>query len=107
MLSPLVIKLKPNCLLCGKHINVANNHVHKSKSNRLRYYIENLINLCSGCHFKLHQNESKWASEIVRIKGMEWYENLRKVEQEYIKVDRNYYLSAIENLGIMDKEKTY
>ena len=103
LLTPLTIKLKPKCLLCGGPTQVAHHHVHKSKSNRLRYHLENLINLCSGCHFKLHQNESKWASEIVRIKGMEWYENLRKIEQEYVKVDRFFYLKAIEYLNEVSK----
>ena len=96
LLSPTIIKLFPVCLLCGGNTQVAHHHFHKSKSNRLRYEIENLINLCASCHFKLHQNESKWASEIVRIKGLSWYEKLRVMEQGYVKVDRYFYEEAID-----------
>lgn len=76
LLTPIVKKLHPKCLLCRKPTQVAHHHVHKSKSLALRYDLDNLINLCNSCHFALHQNESYYASKIVKIKGMEWFEEL-------------------------------
>lgn len=78
LLSPIIIKLHPKCLLCGGQTQVAHHHVHKSKSLALRYDLDNLINLCHSCHFKLHFNESYWASKIVEIKGMDWFQDLDK-----------------------------
>lgn len=99
LLTPLVIKLFPKCLLCGRDTEVAHHHVHKSKSNALRYKLINLINLCSSCHFKLHQNESFWASKIVEIKGLEWFRTLEKMKNETVKVDKFFYEEAIRNLN--------
>lgn len=82
LLSPIVKKLSPKCLLCGGQTQVAHHHVHKSKSLRLRYHLPNLINLCNGCHLKLHYNESYWASKIVEIKGMEWFKELDRLKEE-------------------------
>jgi len=78
LLSPILVKFKPVCLLCGGRTQVAHHHVHKSKSLALRYDFENLINLCNGCHFKLHHNESYWASRVLQIKGMKWFVGLEK-----------------------------
>ena len=99
LLTPLIKQLFPKCLLCGKDTQVAHHHVHKAASNRLRYEISNLINLCKGCHFKLHQNESYWASRIVEIKGLEWFQKLEKIGTEYVKVDRFWYASNYERLS--------
>lgn len=85
LLSPILIKLKPKCLLCGNPTQVFHHHVHKSKSLILRYDFENGINLCYSCHFKLHYNESYWASKIVEIKGLEWFKKLDQKKNEIIK----------------------
>jgi len=99
MLTPLVMKLHPNCLLCGNPTQVAHHHVHKSKSTRLRYELDNLIPLCASCHFKLHQNESYWASIVVEKKGIEWFKRLDKLGQEIVKSDVHFYLRAQEELS--------
>lgn len=98
LLSPVLRKLKPDCLLCGAPTQVAHHHVHKSKSNRLRYELENLINLCNGCHFKLHHNESYWASKIVEIKGLKWFKELEKMKNETVKTDYLFYEANLTKL---------
>lgn len=85
LLSPIIIKLYPRCLLCGGQTQVAHHHVHKSKSLILRYHIPNLIPLCNGCHLKLHYNESYWASKIVEIRGMKWFRDLDRLKNQIIK----------------------
>lgn len=92
LLTPIVMKLYPTCLLCGKSTEVAHHHVHKSKSTRLRYDFDNLINLCCSCHFKLHQNESYWASQIVKIKGLDWFNKIDKRGTEVVKADVHYFM---------------
>lgn len=99
LLTPIVIKLHPKCLLCGKPTNVAHHHVHKSKSLILRYDLENLINLCSSCHFALHQNESYYASKIVKIKGLKWFDSLEKKKNKLIKADKQWYEHKITELS--------
>lgn len=98
LLSPIVIKKYPKCLLCGLPTQVAHHHIHKSKSNRLRHDLLNLINLCHSCHFALHQNESYYASKIVKIKGLKWFAKLEKLKQESIKADVIYYEKTLKRL---------
>jgi 5-methylcytosine-specific restriction endonuclease McrA len=98
LLTPLIIKLHPKCLLCGHPTQVAHHHIKKSESNRLRYVVDNLINLCTKCHCALHSHETIWSNKIIKIKGQEWHDNLMKIKQEFCKVDKQYYLNAIEKL---------
>ena len=104
ILSPIIIKQFPNCLLCGNLTQVAHHHCHKSKSTRLRYDLKNLIPLCSSCHFKLHQNESYWASVIVNKKGLEWFIDLDKTKDEYVKADVHYYIANYDRLKAILEE---
>ena len=103
-LTPIIISMYPNCLLCPftervcSKTQVAHHHVHKSKSSRLRYYIPNLIPLCHQCHLMLHNNESFWASKIVEIKGIEWFQGLEKKKNEIVKVDRFFYERHLKEL---------
>ena len=99
ILTPLIKALFPKCLLCGNPTQVAHHHIHKSKSNRVRYELTNLINLCNGCHFKLHQNESYWAGKIIEIKGMKWFKALDRLQREYVKVDRFFYEKNYDRLA--------
>ena len=98
LLSPWIIKKYPKCLLCGKPSQVAHHHCHKSQSNRPRYEEINLIPLCTGCHCKLHHNESYWASIIVQKKGLEWFEKLEKMKRELVKTDRYFYQENYERI---------
>ena len=87
LLSPIIKKLFPQCMLCGKPTTTAHHFIHKSKSLTLRYNFKNLIPLCSGCHFKLHQNEGYWSAKIVVIRGIKWFKKLEKDNQVKITPD--------------------
>lgn len=103
LLTPIIKEMHPHCLLqgsatCAYETQVAHHHVHKSKSNRLRYEIDNLIPLCHSCHLMLHQNESYWASKVVAIRGIEWFEKIEKMKQETVKCDIHWYIANYERL---------
>ena len=85
LLTPVIIKLYPKCLLCGNPTQVAHHHCHKSKSNMLRHDLKNLVNLCHHCHQMLHFNESYWASKVVQIKGLRWFKYIEKKKQETLR----------------------
>lgn len=92
LLTPIVKLMHPVCLLCPNRTEVAHHHVHKSSSNRLRYDIDNLINLCNHCHLLLHLNESYWAGKVIEYMGMEWFQKLDKRKNEYVKADVHWYI---------------
>jgi 5-methylcytosine-specific restriction endonuclease McrA len=98
LLTPIVKKLNPKCLLCGSPTEVAHHHIHKSKSSILRYDLDNLINLCHRCHQALHHNESYYASRIIQIKGLEWFEKLEKKKNQINRVNKGWYLENLKRL---------
>ncbi len=104
LLTPIIKLLSPHCLLCGRDTEVAHHHVHKSKSTILRYHFFNIIELCNSCHFKLHQNESYWASKIVDIKGIEWFKLLDKKKNEIVKADVHWFIYQYEILNNTHKQ---
>lgn len=98
LLTPIIKLIFPKCLLCGKDTEVAHHHFHKSESNRLRYELDNLINLCQSCHLSLHMRESHHASRIVVIKGVNWFVDLEKKKWEYVKADVHWYIAQHKRL---------
>lgn len=99
LLSPIIVKMYGKCELCGRPANVAHHFVHKSKSNKLRYEIINLIPLCNSCHFALHHNESEYAAKIVKKRGLLWFDTLEVLKRESIKVNRSYYQKIYQQLS--------
>lgn len=98
LLTPIIKAMFPRCLLCGSDTQVAHHHVHKSKSLRLRYEIMNLINLCNSCHCALHLNESYYASKIVLIKGIEWFQEIERIKNQIVKADILFYKNQLFRL---------
>lgn len=85
LLTPIIKKLFPNCLLCGKKTQVAHHHFKKERSLALRYNLKNLIPLCNGCHFRMKWEEGILSCKIMAIKGIEWFKELDELNQKKIK----------------------
>lgn len=98
LLTPIIKLLYPRSILSGAETQVAHHHVHKSKSSALRYYIPNLIPLTHSEHLALHNNESFYASKIVQIRGIEWFEDIEKKKNEIVKTDVHWYMDNYERL---------
>jgi len=98
LLTPIIIKQHPKCLLCNNPTQVAHHHVHKSQSSALRYNLDNLIPLCHSCHLALHCNESYHASRIIEIKGIEWFKKLDKEKREIVKTNKAWYEENLARL---------
>ena len=107
LLTPIIKKLHPLCEACGQPTQVAHHFIEKSRSNYLRYDIENnLIALCNSCHSKIHNRFGASVSgcldvtDILRKKrGEEWYVNLRKMAQITIKKDILWYQENFDRLS--------
>jgi len=99
--TPVIKKLYPYSILSGAPTEVAHHHVHKSKSNALRYYIPNLIPLTNAEHQALHNNESYYASKIVSIRGIEWFQDIERMKRTTVKTDRFFYMEHLEKLKAM------
>lgn len=98
-LTPIIKKMFPRCLLCNAETQVAHHFIKKSVSSYLRYYLPNLINLCTKCHMRLHFNdEGLWNGKIALTKGKEWLDDLEKHKKDYVKTDWVYYNTVYAKL---------
>jgi 5-methylcytosine-specific restriction endonuclease McrA len=104
-LTPIIKKQYPSCFFCGGPTQVAHHFIHKSKSNSLRYDLDNLINLCGRCHCALHNNESYYTGKIIEAKGMDWFQKLVK-KNKIIKANTKWYEDNLNRLKKeLDKEE--
>jgi hypothetical protein len=72
------IRARGMCERCGKKENLQCAHIYSRSYKHLRWEPENLICLCSGCHFWWHQNPAEaiiWVMDIRDIK------KLKKIRQ--------------------------
>ena len=103
--TPVIKKLFPLCESCGQPTQVAHHFFEKSRSNRLRYDIKNLIPLCNSCHCKIHNRFGASivgcldVSDIIRNKrGENWYNEIRQLSKESVKTDIIFYQKSLEYL---------
>lgn len=99
LLTPIIKKMYPYCLLTGEPTEVAHHHIKKSESSALRYYLPNLIPLTHKAHMALHSHETIYSSRIVAIKGIDWWNDLEAKKREYTKCDVHFYIENYERLN--------
>lgn len=87
------------CLVCGKPATCVHHWIPKSQSNNLRYDPKNLVPICAGCHVKHHlSGDPLIATEILRIRGQSWADDLEKRRHEICKFTVGYLEEIIEGL---------
>jgi hypothetical protein len=77
-LTSEIIRAHGSCERCDKKENLQCAHIYSRNYKHLRWDMENLLCLCSGCHFWWHQNPTEaviWAMEIRNL------ELLKKIRQ--------------------------
>jgi hypothetical protein len=94
-----------SCLLDDNRVDVGHHFFTKKSSNALRYYLPNIIPLCKRCHCLVHAQPHLVVPKICFIKGQDWYDDLIKVKQEYIKENIAWYQSHIDELEEMVKPR--
>jgi len=98
LLTPIIKKMYPTCLLTGAPTEVAHHHVKKSESSALRYYLPNLIPLTHKAHMALHSHETIYSSKIVAIKGLDWWEDIEREKRTSVKTDVHFYIENYNRL---------
>ena len=89
------------CEVCGRPCTVGHHIFPKSVSNRLRYEMDNIAHLCQGCHMRHHlAGDPVIHQTIIKNRGgQEWFDKLERKSREYQKVDKYFYMEAIEKLS--------
>ena len=88
-----------DCLVCGRPQQVLHHYYTKGSCTTLRYEWENLIPLCNGCHFALHNGNPDIQEAIMKAKGKEWLNSLKLKKQKTTKISKGYYLDILETLN--------
>lgn len=91
------MKNNPKCLLCGKLADCIHHFIPKSVCSALRYELKNGIPICTGCHNRLHHSgDPEYEHKIIKIKGENWYEDLKRIRRDVeIKESVGYYKQII------------
>jgi 5-methylcytosine-specific restriction endonuclease McrA len=98
LLTPIIKKMYPNCLLTGQPTEVAHHAIKKSTSSALRYYLPNLIPLTHVAHNRLHNDETLWTGRLIAARGMYWWNDLEQEKKKSVKVDIHWYIENYQRL---------
>ena len=98
LLTPIIKKMYPYCILTGEPTEVAHHAIKKSTSSALRYHLPNLIPLTHKAHMRLHSDEILWTGRLVTIKGLDWWAELEEKKNEYTKTDVHFYIENHKRL---------
>ena len=88
------------CSICSSSANLHVHHfVHRSKSNNLRYDVENGVVLCARDHLSLHNGqEAIMAVLIARKRGDKWWKYIEKQKNIFIRKNLGWYEDTLNNL---------
>jgi len=91
------MKDSPNCEGCGMPAYCLHHWIYKVHSNFLRYNTKNSVPVCLKCHAAIHtQPDGKIKHRILLKRGIEWENWLQEHRNDYIKMNKAYLLSYIE-----------
>lgn len=80
-----------SCEVCSRPFDLMHHFIPKSQSARLRFEDTNLVPLCHGCHFRLHNTgDPNIEATILKFRGWKWYDNLKLLRRKSIQLDRPY-----------------
>lgn len=81
-LSSKLVRMRGKCQKCGleKYEKLQCCHVYSRKYRSVRWYRDNLLCLCSGCHFWGHHNPIDFTEFVKEVLGEYRYELLKNTK---------------------------
>lgn len=110
LLQTYITAKYPKCEVCGNPSQCGHHLVEKSRSNRLRYELSNLVPVCVRCHSKIHNtifghsanrllDSYNVLDEIFKRRGgKKWKDKLEQTGRELVKTNVGWYEDHIEKL---------
>lgn len=99
LLQEWFVPRNPKCIVCGGVTSEGHHVINKSKSNNLRYDVNNLVPLCRGCHCRHHLSGDPYIiSTIIQKKGQEWFDDLQVRRRIICKLNKDYLLDVVKRL---------
>ena len=69
----LIVRERGHCQRCGKRDNLQCCHIFSRIYNATRWLLDNLLCLCSACHFFFHKNPILFGEYVRELLGEERY----------------------------------
>ncbi|KKL17548.1 hypothetical protein LCGC14_2484470 [marine sediment metagenome] len=89
----------PACEVCGSLTRAGHHFFPKGSAAELRYDLQNIVSLCSGCHVKHHRGSNpEIHAKVMRDRGYEWYDDLYSRKSTTRSRNKTYYLGVIKTL---------
>jgi len=92
----LLVKLVAGnkCEYCGKTSPLNSHHVYSRSKKSTRWFVDNGVCLCVGHHtfssgFSAHKTPTEFTEWIIERRGQGWYDNLRKVANQTMKLHQH------------------
>lgn len=95
------------CWVCGnKPVRVGHHFVSKKNSMALRFYLPNIIPICTDCHSLVHCQPHLVEPKICFKLGSAWYEDLMEVKRQGVKFNLEWIKTQYEILQSLTLEST-
>ena len=80
-LASILVRSKGKCVRCGndQYEKLQCCHIYSRTYRSVRWYLDNLLCLCAGCHFWGHKNPLEFAEFVKNYLGELRYEQLKSV----------------------------
>lgn len=104
ILQTKIVAENPECEICHHPTECGHHFIEKSKSNRLRYEMTNIIPVCSSCHTKIHNRFSYSLGAydiidfIIKKRGQKWRDRLEVIRREAVHTTPQWYEEQIVKL---------
>ncbi len=98
-----IVRARGYCVWCGNKDTLQCCHIYSRANLQTRWYLNNLLCMCAGCHFKAHQRPTEFTEFVKNFLGDEKYLELRNKANE-TKVFATYELvelyERLRSLGL-------
>lgn len=101
----LLVKLVAGnkCEYCGKTSPLNSHHVYSRSKRSTRWFVDNGVCLCVGHHtfssqFSAHKTPTEFTEWIIEKRGKAWYDNLRIVAHQTMKLHTHEKKTILEFL---------
>jgi 5-methylcytosine-specific restriction endonuclease McrA len=98
LFSQYLRKIIGKCENCGRKDNLQIHHLFSRRYMALRYDPDNILVLCSGCHFHFHNNPLLWAEKAKAKLGEKKYNELLEKAKKPRKITNEELIELLEFL---------